>query len=77
MRERFCTEIHARTRTLFDVVYRRGQDRDVERNFAGQEGTRVGLARKHGRFERLQENVVERQSERNIRALVGVGHIGP
>ena len=28
-------------------------------------------------FERLQEDVVERQSERNIRRLVELGHIGP
>ena len=58
-------------------VHRRGQDRDVERDFAGQEGARVRLARQHGGFERLQQDVVERQSERNVSGVVELGHIGP
>ena len=38
---------------------------------------RVGLARQDGGFERLQEDVVERQSERDFGGIVVVGHIGP
>ena len=37
----------------------------------------VGLAWQDRGFERLQEDVVERQSERNFRGVVEVGHIGP
>ena len=29
------------------------------------------------RFERLQKDVVERQSERNVSGVVELGHIGP
>ena len=58
-------------------VHRRGQDRDVERDLAGQAGPGVGLARQHARFERLQQDVVERQAERNVSGVVELGHIGP
>ena len=58
-------------------VHRRRQDRDVERDFAGEEGLGVRLARQNRGFERLQEHVVERQSERDISGVVELGHIGP
>ena len=58
-------------------VHRRGQNRNVERNLASELGLGLGLARKDAQFERLQEDVVERQAEGNVRSAVEVGHIGP
>ncbi len=58
-------------------VHRRREDRDVKRDLAGEECARVRLARKNGRFERLQEHVVERQSEGNVSGVGELGHIGP
>ena len=58
-------------------VHRRRQDRDIERDLAGKKGAGVRLARQDGRFERLQQNVVERQSERDFSGVVELGHIGP
>ena len=58
-------------------VHRRGQDRDVEGDFAGQKGARVGLARQDGRFERLKQHVVEREAKRNVSGIGELGHIGP
>ena len=50
-------------------VHRRGQDRDVERNAAGEPGAGVGLARQDRGFERLQQDVVERQSRAGCRRI--------
>ena len=62
-------------------VHRGGQDRNVERDTAAKQGPRVGLARQDRGFERLQQDVVERQPqrdfERDIRGGIGRGHIGP
>jgi hypothetical protein len=49
----------------------------MQRDFAGQLRARVRLAGEDGRFERLQKNVVERQSERDLRDFSELGHIGP
>ena len=40
-------------------VHRRGEDRDVEPDLAGDLGAGVGLARKHRRFAGLEQHVVE------------------
>ena len=37
----------------------------------------VGLAGQDAGFKWLQEDIVERQSERNVRSLGELGHIGP
>ncbi len=58
-------------------VHRRRQNWNVERNFAGEIGLGLRLTWKDRRLKRLQEDVVERQSERNMRNLVELGHIGP
>jgi len=60
-----------------DGIHRRGQDRNVERDLAGEEGASVGLAGQDRGFERLQEDVVERQAEGNFRGVAELSHIGP
>ncbi len=47
-------------------IHRRRQDRDVERDFAGQKGAGICAARQHARFKRLEQDVVERQSKRDF-----------
>ena len=60
-----------------DRVHCRRQQRNVERDFAGELGAGVGLARQDRGFKRLEEYVVERQSERDFGGIVVWGHIGP
>jgi hypothetical protein len=58
-------------------VHRRGQDRDIERDPAGQESVGIGLARKDAGLERLKQHVVESEPERDCGRVERVGHIGP
>ena len=58
-------------------VHRRRENGNMKRDLAGEEGPSVGLAGQHARFQRLQQDVVERQSERNLSNVVDLGHIGP
>ena len=58
-------------------VHRRGQDRDVQRDVAGEECPGVRLAWQDPGFERLQKDVVEGESEGNVGECRKLGHIGP
>jgi hypothetical protein len=58
-------------------VHRGRQDRDIERDVAGEVSPRVRLAWKHGGFERLKKDVVERQPKEDFWMRIQVGHIGP
>ena len=54
-----CARQRNREPRLGDRVHRRGDDRDLERDRAGEAGGRADVVRQHGRLGREQEDVVE------------------